>query len=169
VSSIQKYRASRKVVKKSAHMDLPPVVRCPNLRDMQALSPEEARRHVDMYLHEVMAAEDADAFVALSYLWELHLVPLDQLSLLRTVDLSPAKVRAIRAVIRKGGELPPLVGLGGEGKQVTENVFLCDGYHRARAMYDLGIHFAWVWLAICTWERRASLTTVTPLLAGDFP
>jgi hypothetical protein len=149
-------------------MDLPPVVHCPNLLDLQTLSPEAARRHVDTYLHEVMAEKDADAFVALSYLWELHLVPLDQLSLLRSVDLSPEKVRAIRAVIRKGGELPPLVGLGGEGKQVTENVFLCDGYHRARAMYDLGIHFAWVWLAICTWERRPSLPTVTPLIAGDF-
>jgi hypothetical protein len=149
-------------------MDLPPVVRCPNLWDLQSLSPEAARRHVDAYLHEVMAAEDADAFGALSYLWELHLVPLDQLSLLRTVDLSPAKLRAIRAAIRKGGELSPLVGLGGEGKQVTENVFLCDGYHRARAMYDLGIHFAWVWLAICTWERRAaSSAAVTPLLAAD--
>jgi hypothetical protein len=149
-------------------MDMPPVVRCPNLQDLQALSPEGARRHVDTYLHEVMASEDADAFGALSYLWELHLVPLDQLSLLRTVDLSPAKVRSMRAVIRKGGELPPLVGLGGEGKQVTENVFLCDGYHRARAMYDLGIHFAWVWLAICTWERRAPLTAAMSLLAGDF-
>jgi hypothetical protein len=149
-------------------MDLPPVVRCPNIRDLQSLSPEAARRHVDAYLHEVMAEEDADAFGALSYRWELHLVPLDQLSLLRTVDLSPAKVRAIGAVIRKGGELPPLVGLGGEGKQVTENVFLCDGYHRARAMYDLGIHFVWVWLAICTWERGSALTAAVPLLAADF-
>ena len=167
MGSIRKYRARRKVVKQSDQMDLPPVVRCPNLRDLQSLSPDAARRHVDAYLHEVMAAEDADEFRALSYLWELHLVPLDQLCLLRTVDLSPAKVRAIRTVIRKGGELPPLVGLGGEGKQVTENVFLCDGYHRVRAMDGLGIHFAWIWLAICTWERRAALAAATPMLVRD--
>jgi hypothetical protein len=168
VGSIGKYRARRKVVQASNQMDLPSVVRCPNVWDLQALSPQAARQHIDKYLHEVMAAEDADAFLALSYLWELHLVPLDQLCLLRTVDLSPAKLRALRAVIRKGGGFPPLVGLGGEGKQVTENVLLCDGYHRARAMYDLGIHFAWVWLAVDTWERRAEPTAAAPLLACDF-
>jgi hypothetical protein len=133
--------------------DQPAVVSCPNLLDLQALTPEAARQHVDRYLHEVMPAEEADDFEALSYRWELHLVPIDQLCLLRTVDLARGKLRSYRAVIRRGGGFPPLIGLGGDGKQVTENVLLCDGYHRVTAMRDLGIHFAWVWLATGLWKE----------------
>jgi len=134
-------------VHRKGERDLPALIYCPNLTELQALSPEEARQHVNDYLHEVMSAEDADAFEALAYCWELHLVRLDQLRLLPRVDLSQRKLRHYRAVIRKGGAFPPLVGLGGEGKQVTENVLLCDGYHRVMAMCDLEVYFAWIWLA----------------------
>ena len=136
--------------------DLPAVVSCPNLLDLQALTPEAARLHVDRYLHEVMPAEEAGDFEALSYRWELHLVPIDQLCLLRTVDLARGKLRSYRAVIRRGGSFPPLIGLGGDGKYVAENVLLCDGYHRVTAMRDLGIHFAWVWLATGLWKETDS-------------
>src|SRR5262249_38668955 len=62
------------------------------------------------------------------------------------------KLGRYRAVLRQGGGFPPLVGLGGDGTRVTENVLLCDGYHRATAMGDVGMHFAWMWLAVGTWQ-----------------
>ena len=108
---------------------------------------------MNAYLHEVMPSKDADDFEALSFRWELHLVPLDQLALLRTVDLSPRKLRRYRSVIRRGGAFPPLVGLGGDGRRITEDVLLCDGYHRVTAMRDVGVHFAWIWLAAGQWEQ----------------
>jgi hypothetical protein len=144
---------------------LPAVVSCPGLEELQTLSPEEARRHVDAYLHEVMPRQDADDFEALSFRWELHLVPLDHLRLLRTVDLSPRKLRRYRSVIRRGGVFPPLVGLGGDGRRITENVFLCDGYHRVTAMRDVGVHFAWIWLASDRWESSMAQASSTTLPA----
>ena len=150
--------------------DLPALVFCPNLTQLQALSPDEARQHVNTYLHDVMPRDDAEAFAALSYRWELHLVPLHQISLLRTVQCSARKRSHYRGVIRRGGALPPLVGLGGEGQRVTENVLLCDGYHRVLAMCDLGLHFAWIWLATGLFEHPAppgAPTSSPVLLAAD--
>jgi hypothetical protein len=144
---------------------LPAVVSCPGLAELQALSPEEARRHVNAYLHEVMPSKDADNFEALSFRWELHLVPLDQLTLLRTVDLSPRKLRRYRSVIRRRGTFPPLVGLGGDGRRITENVLLCDGYHRVTALRDVGVHFAWIWLASGLWEQSIFHTSSATLPA----
>jgi hypothetical protein len=122
------------------------------LETLRALSAEQAREHVDTYLHTVMSAREAHAFEALSYRWELHLVALDQLCLLRTVDLSQTKLRRYRTVLRKDGGFPPLVGLGGEGHEPTHAVLLCDGYHRAVAMRDVELSFAWVWLAVAPWR-----------------
>ena len=144
---------------------LPAVVSCPGLAELQTLSPEGARRHVDAYLHEVMPSKDADDFEALSFRWELHLVALDQLTLLRTVDLSPKKLRRYRSVIRRGGVFHPLIGLGGDGPRITENVLLCDGYHRVTAMRDVGVHFAWIWLAAGRWEPPISPASSTTLPA----
>lgn len=134
--------------------DRPAVAHCAELETLRALSAEQAREHVDAYLHTVMAERDARAFEALSYQWELHLVALDQLSLLRTVDLSQTKLRRYRTVLRKDGGFPPLVGLGGEGHEPTQGVLLCDGYHRAMAMRDVGLSFAWVWLAVAPWREE---------------
>jgi len=137
------------------HTPVPAVALCADLEALRSLSPEDARSHVDTYLHAVMPAEEADAFEALSYRWELHLVELDQLCLLRSVDLASAKLRRYRAAVRRGSHFPPLVGLGGDGRRVTDGVLLCDGYHRAIAMRDAGIHYVWVWLAAGMWEAKS--------------
>ena len=134
-----------------ARIDRPAVAPCPDLDALRALSPEAARDHVDTYLHTVMRKPQADAFEARGFRWELHLVELDQLCLLRGVDLSQRKLGHYRAVLRKHGGFPPLIGLGGDGHDATRGVLLCDGYHRAIAMRDLDIHFAWVWLAVDPW------------------
>ena len=134
---------------------LPAVAPCADLQTLRALSADDARIHVDTYLHAVMPDEEADAFEALSYRWELHLVELDQLCLLRSVDLASAKLRRYRAAVRRGSHFPPLVGLGGDGRRVTDGVLLCDGYHRAIAMRDAGIHYVWVWLAAGMWQANA--------------
>jgi hypothetical protein len=125
------------------------------------MSAEEARWHVHGYLHAVMPASQADDFEALSYCWELHLVELEQLRLIRSVDLSKRTLRRYRAVLRTNGAFPPLIGLGGDGKRVTENVLLCDGYHRATAMRDVGLHFAWMWLAVGTWQSAPRVLALT--------
>jgi len=131
------------------------VAPCADLDTLRALSPDAARTHVNAYLHDVMPAEEADAFEALRYRWELHLVELDQLCLLRSVDLASATLRRYRAAVRRGSHFPPLVGLGGDGRRVTDGVLLCDGYHRAIAMRDAGIHYVWVWLAAGMWEAKS--------------
>src|SRR5579859_2294024 len=65
---------------KNAHRTLiPAVAPCADFDTLRSLSPDDARAHVDAYLHAVMPAEEADAFEALRYRWELHLVELDQL------------------------------------------------------------------------------------------
>ncbi len=135
---------------------LPPVAPCDDLMALFALDPEAARDHVDGALHAVMPAAQADAFEARSYRWELHLVALDQLCLLRAVDLVPSRIRRYRAALRRGASCAPLIGLGGEGKSPAEDVLLCDGYHRAVALRGAGIHYAWVWLAVAPWHDAAS-------------
>lgn len=135
---------------------LPPVAPYAELDTLRALDPAAAREHVNTYLHGVMTAVEADDFEAGSYRWELHLVPLDQLCLLRAVELSRGKLRSYRAAFRRGEECVPLIGLGGEGRDPTRSVLLCDGYHRAVALRDAGLHFAWVWLAVGPWRERAS-------------
>jgi hypothetical protein len=149
--------------RRAVRIDRPAVAPCPDLDDLRALDADAARTHVDAYLHQVMAACHADDFEALSYRWELHLVELEQLCLLRSVDLSRRKLAHYRGVLRKHGGFPPLIGLGGDHRDTTRGVLLCDGYHRAVAMRDVGMHFAWVWLAVGAWTPTASL----PVLAGD--
>lgn len=134
---------------------LPPVAPCDDLMALFALDPPAARDHVDAVLHAAMPAAQADAFEARGYRWKLHLVALDQLCLLRAVDLVPSRIRRYRAALRRGASCTPLIGLGGEGKSPDENVLLCDGYHRAVALRDAGIHFAWVWLAVDAWKDAA--------------
>src|SRR5262249_30307265 len=141
-------------------IDRPAVAPCPALDVLRAMTPTEARQHVHGYLHDVMPARKAEAFEALSYCWELHLVELEELCLIRTVELSKRKLGHYRAVLRSGGGFPPLIGLGGDGKQVTENVLLCDGYHRAMAMRDVGMHFVWMWLAVGTWQPSPRVLAV---------
>lgn len=128
---------------------------CLDLVSLQALSPEAAREHVERYLHDVMSASDADAFEALRYRWELHLVEIEQLRLVRNVDLDLNIVRKYRSVLKRGGAFPALLGLGGESRDVTRDVLLCDGYHRAAAMRDFGIHYVWMWLATDLWRPAA--------------
>ncbi|HEU5439066.1 MAG TPA: hypothetical protein VFU88_07230 [Ktedonobacterales bacterium] len=135
---------------------LPPVAPYTELSALRALDSAAAREHVNAYLHTVMTAAEADDFEVGSYRWELHLVPLDQLCLLRAVELSRGKLRHYRAAFRRGEECVPLIGLGGEGRDPTRSVLLCDGYHRAVALRDAGLHFAWVWLAVGPWRERAS-------------
>jgi hypothetical protein len=100
-----------------------------------------------------MGVNEADGFEAHRYRWELHLVEIEQLVGLRSVDLSRGTLRRYRAALRRGDAFPPLVGLGGDGKDPTVGVLLCDGYHRAMAMRDAGLHFTWMWLAVGAWER----------------
>lgn len=130
----------------------PPVAPCDDLMALFALDPVLARDHVDALFHAAMPAAQADAFGARGYRWELHLVALDHLHLLRAVDLVPSRIRRYRAALRRGASCAPLIGLGGEGKSPVEGVLLCDGYHRAVALRDAGIHFAWVWLAVDVWK-----------------
>lgn len=131
---------------------LPSVAPCVDLDTLRALAPDEARRHVNGYLYDVMPDEDACAFEAMNYRWELHLVDIEQVRMVRGVRLQEKKVRRYTAALRRGGGFPPLVGLGGEGKRATEDVLLCDGYHRARAMRRAGVYYAWVWLAVDVWR-----------------
>lgn len=138
-----------------AQVLLPPVAPCDDLMDLFALDPAAARNHVDATLHAAMPAAQAEAFEAQAYRWELHLVALDQLCLLRAVDLVPSRIRRYRASLRRGASCAPLIGLGGDGKSPTEDVLLCDGYHRAVALRDAGLHFAWVWLAVGAWQDTA--------------
>lgn len=138
-----------------ARADAPAVAHCADLDLLRTLAPAEARLHVDAYLRSVMSAGEADDFEALRYRWELHLVELDQLQLVRTVDLNKRKLAHYRAVLRQGGAFPPLLGLGGDGRGVTAGVLLLDGYHRALAMRDTGLCFAWMWLATATWAPLA--------------
>jgi hypothetical protein len=123
------------------------------LDDLRTLSPAESREHVDAYLHAVMPGVDADAFEARAYRWELHLVEIEQVRLVRGVDLDAKKLRSYRMRLARGGGFPPLVGLGSEGRRVTEGVLLCDGYHRAVAIRNAGIPFVWVWLAVGLWRE----------------
>ena len=135
---------------------LPPVAPCDDLLALFARDPHAARDHVDGVLHAAMPTAQADAFEARSYRWELHLVALDQLRLLRAVDLVPSRIRRYRAALRRGASCTPLIGLGGEGRSPGEDVLLCDGYHRAVALRDAGIHYAWVWLAVDAWQDAAA-------------
>ena len=136
-----------------AQVDRPAVAPCADLDALRALDGAAARANVDTYLHGVMGANEADGFEVLRYRWALHLVEIGQLVGLRSVDLTQGKLRRYRAALNRGDAFPPLVGLGGDGKDVTAGVLLCDGYHRAMAMRDAGLHFAWMWLAVGVWER----------------
>jgi hypothetical protein len=146
-----------------AQVDRPAVAPCADLEALRALDGKAARTHVDAYLHGVMGADEADGFEAVRYRWELHLVEIEQLVGLRSVDLSRATLRRYRAALKRGDAFPPLVGLGGDGKDPTAGVLLCDGYHRAMAMRDVRLHFAWMWLAIGVWEHAES----EPVMAGE--
>lgn len=142
----------RRASRSTARYLLPPVAPCDDLMALFALEPAAARDHVDAALHAAMPAAQADTFEARSYRWELHLVALDQVCLLRGVDLVPSRIRRYRTALRRGASCAPLIGLGGEGKSPAEDVLLCDGYHRAIALRDTGIHYAWVWLAVGAWR-----------------
>jgi hypothetical protein len=146
--------------------DRPAVVACPGLDDLRALAPAAARQHVHDYLHAVMSSDDADTFEALAYRWELQLVKIDRVRLVRGVKLDPKKVRRYRAVLRRGGGFPPLVGLGGEDEWATESVMLCDGYHRIAATRNTGIYFVWVWLAVGLWDESQTLVPAASSPAG---
>ncbi len=154
--------STRATTRKPARV--PSFAPCLDLERLQSLSPEAARQHVENYLHQVMSAGDADAFEASSYRWELHLVEIEQLRLVRNVDLDPKKVRKYRGVLKRGGAFPALLGLGGEGRDVTRDVLLCDGYHRAAAMRDCGMHYVWAWLAAGLWKP----TSVPLAIASAF-
>ncbi|HKB48454.1 MAG TPA: hypothetical protein VKC57_12200 [Ktedonobacterales bacterium] len=156
-------RARSSRARQLAQVDRPAVAPCPELDTLRALVPDQARLHVHAYLCTVMRRRNADDFEALRYRWELHLVELNQLCLVPSVDLSRRKLGHYRAVLRQGSGFPPLIGLGGDNKDVTHDVLLCDGYHRAVAMRDVGMHFAWMWLAVASWESAAE----APVLAGS--
>lgn len=148
-------------------VDLPAVAPCKDLETLRHLAPDAARHHVNNYLHTAMPAQQADDFEALTYRWELHLVELDHIQLLRQVDMDRRKLSRYRTALRKGASFPPLVALGGDGAQPTENVLLCDGYHRIIAMRDIGLSFAWVWLAVDLRREQASITHDIPVLTGS--
>ena len=63
--------------------DRPAVAACPGLDDLRALAPAAARQHVHDYLHAVMSSADADTFEALAYRWDLQLVKIDRVRLVR--------------------------------------------------------------------------------------
>src|SRR5260370_36862253 len=94
-----------------------------------------------------MSPDDADTFEVLAYRWELQLVKIDRVRLVRGGKLDPKKVRRYRAVLRRGGGFPPLVGLGGAGEWATESGMLCDGYPRMSPTRNTGSYFVRVWLA----------------------
>lgn len=146
---------------------VPAVAPCVDLELLQNLSAEAARNHVERYLHDVMSAGDADAFEASSYRWELHLVEIEQLRLVRGVDLDRKKVRRYGGVLKRGGAFPAVIGLGGDGREVTRDVLLCDGYHRAAAMRDAGIHFVWAWLATGLWPTSSTVINSRTVCAGS--
>ncbi|HEX8035165.1 MAG TPA: hypothetical protein VF510_15025 [Ktedonobacterales bacterium] len=148
-------------------VDLPAVAPCKDLETLRHLTPDAARHHVNLYLHTTMPTQQADDFEALTYRWELHLVELDHIHLLRQIDMNRRKLSRYRTALRKGASFPPLVALGGDGAQPTEDVMLCDGYHRIIAMRDIGLHFAWVWLAVDLWREQASITRDIPVLSGS--
>lgn len=158
-------RAPKRDASTQLDYNRPAVVPCLVLDDLQSLSPNQARHRVNDYLHAVMSTEDADAFEALAYRWELHLVEVEQLQLVRGVDLDTKKVRRYTTVLRQGGGFPPLIGLGSEGSRVTENVLLCDGYHRADAIRRAGIHFVWAWLAVDLWREVPAVAASHPAAA----
>ena len=66
------------------------------------------------------------------------------------------QVRRYTATLRRAGGFPALVGLGGEGKRPTDDILLCDGYHRVAAMRRAGIYYAWAWLAVDLWRTAHS-------------
>lgn len=148
--------ASRATRARRAPAAPPPAAPCLDLERLQSLTPEAARDHVERYLYDVMSADDAGAFEAASYRWELHFVEIEQLRLVRGVDLDRKKLRRYRDVLKRGGAFPALIGLGGDGSDVTRDVLLCDGYHRAAAMRDHGVHYVWVWLATSLWQAVAA-------------
>lgn len=148
-------------------IDLPAIAPCKDLETVRHLTPDATRHHVNRYLHTVMPAEQAGDFDALAYHWELHLVELDHIQLLRQVDMNRRKLSRYRTALRKGASFPPLVALGGDGAQPTDGVLLCDGYHRIIAMRDIGLHFAWVWLAVDLWREQASVSIDIPALSGS--
>lgn len=130
----------------------PAVAPCADLETLQSLSPEAAREHVAAYLRDVMAPDEAEAFEAGGYRWELHLVAIDEFRLVRGIELDRDKLRRYRRALARGRRFPAVVGLGGDGQDVTHGVLLCDGYHRAVAMRDAGIHYVWAWLATAVWQ-----------------
>lgn len=148
-------------------VDLPAVAPCKDLETLRHLTPDATRHHVNRYLHTAMPAEQADDFEALMYRWELHLVELDHIQLLRQVDLNRRKLSRYRTALRKGAAFPPLVALGGDGAKPTEDILLCDGYHRIVAMRDIGLSFAWVWLAVGLWREQTNRTAEIPTLSSS--
>ena len=164
-SSTPKARGRRATTTPRAPRDakviaLPSVAPCLELETLRALDPDEARRYVNAYLNDVMPGEDADAFEAMNYRWELHLVDIEQVRMVRGVELESKKVRRYTATLRRAGGFPALVGLGGEGKRPTDDILLCDGYHRVAAMRRAGIYYAWAWLAVDLWRPALSVSPV---------
>lgn len=157
----------RSRIQSARDVDLPAVAPCKDLEALRRLTPDATRHHVNHYLHTTMPAAQADDFEALAYHWELHLVELDHIQLLRLVEMNRRKLCRYRTALRKGAAFPPLVALGGDGPQPTEGVLLCDGYHRIIAMRDIGLHFAWVWLAVDLWRDPASVTSAIPVLTSS--
>ncbi|HLZ23138.1 MAG TPA: hypothetical protein VKQ30_13540 [Ktedonobacterales bacterium] len=139
----------------------PAAAPCADLETLQALAPEAARDHVAAYLRDVMSPDEADAFEASNYRWDLHLVAIDEVCLVRGIELDTAKLRRYRRALARSTRFPALVGLGGDSSDVTRGVLLCDGYHRAVAMRDAGIHYVWAWLATDIW--RAAPASVPAL------
>jgi|GEM_PF-1902045 len=135
------------------------VAPCGELDALRALTPEQARAHIRSYLHTVMPDDLADAFEPLAFRWELHLVALDEIQLVRGVDLDQEKATRYRKALRRARPFPPLIGLGGDVES-TRDVLLCDGYHRAIAMRDAGYHSAWMWLAASPWHEESVLAGI---------
>lgn len=133
----------------------PSVAPCAEIEALQTLAPDQARQHVAAYLRGVMSLDEANAFEVGSYRWEVHLVAIDELRLVRGIELDATKLRRFRRALGRGVGFPPVVGLGGDGESVTCGVLLCDGYHRAVAMRDAGIHYVWAWLATGSWQPEA--------------
>ena len=124
---------------------------CLRLRSLRRLDAVAARDYVTAYLAAVMSADDAAAFEADQFQWTLHRVSMNQIQLLRAVEIDPATIRHYSSLLADGARLPPLIGLGGDGDNATHGVLLCDGYHRAMAMRDAGMKYVWMWLATGSW------------------